>query len=272
MKNFCVIIAFILINISSESTPILQKGKNITINSGSNIIFFSAKDFYDEAKIYFEFITTSFNGQAEIYYLFLDVIPESLLDLDFSNSDFSESDDSETIAGGKNKYYFTIIKKRSLLGNLNGTYLALSFECNSEVTIINTKGKGTISKEDSYILQQYGEKKVNGADGGVLMDSSGFKKNDEIYIKIRARYFYDRYLYYEFVDNLATYHPSPYFEDYFYEVSNKLTIEGRYETRYYTIKKDSYHLEGLQGKYLALYFDYNFDCNFDCNFVHYSLH
>ena len=85
------------------------------------------------------------------------------------------------------------------------------------------------------------------------MDSSEFKEGDEIYIKVKATYFYDNYLYYDFTDNLQTYTPSYLFEDYLYEFSTKNIYENGYMIKHYTITKKN--LNGKQGKYLIMYFD-----------------
>ena len=94
----------------------------------------------------------------------------------------------------------------------------------------------------------------------VIMDSSDFKVDDEIYIKITGYFDYGNYIHYIFTDDLTHYASSEVSCMYCKEVSyNKIEtvrttrVGYKIETRYFTIEKSKINLDGAEGKYLLIY-------------------
>ena len=258
---------FLLINTSLESTVIktLQKDSSITVPSSLGMIFFDSSNFQIDDEIEFEIKATSFKDD-KLYYIFKDNNSSTFDDSSIKeNSFYSESKHTKK-GDEKDKSfeykYYKIKKERVHLNGLSGNFLVLIFDCEGDDVIIkngknlNQKSPGgKPSTFDDGILKKSKTISVYWYDGGIIFDSSDFKEGDEIYFKVKAVYFYDSSIYYEFVDDLSTYYPSPWFEDYFEAFSTKTDYEGINVIHYYTIKKDKYHLENHKGKYLVIYFD-----------------
>lgn len=86
------------------------------------------------------------------------------------------------------------------------------------------------------------------------MDSSDFKVDDEIYIKITGYFDYGNYISHIFIDDLSHYAQSEVSCTYCRDVSyNKIetvrtTRDGyKIETRYFTIEKSKINLDGRKG-------------------------
>ena len=85
----------------------------------------------------------------------------------------------------------------------------------------------------------------------IFIRTSDFQKGKEILIEVKAESFIDEKIYYEFVDDtddtsviaINTHYDSPY----------NTKNDNTYKTNYYKITKDLG--EGVQGKFLALYFE-----------------
>ena len=112
------------------------------------------------------------------------------------------------------------------------------------------------SSDDKTVDLQRG-KKVHTDSPLVIFDSTDFKLNEEIYIKITG-YFVYTYIDYVFFDDISELN-DPYNIEYIKENSNKAVDKGQkldgydLETRYYTIEKTTSHLKGAEGYYLAIY-------------------
>ena len=263
-----IFLIFLLISTSLQSTDIqtLQKDSSITVDSNFGMVYFDSSSFQIGDEIEFEIKATSFNVD-KLYYLFQDNNSSTFADLSINeNSFYSESyhtkKGEEKDKSFEYKYYK--IKKDSahLNGGLSGKFLVLIFDCEgNDVIIKNGKNLAQIavggkpSTGGDGILKKSGSITVNWDDGGIIFDSSDFKVGDEIYIKIKAEYFYDSHIYYEFVDDLSTYEPSYVYEDYYKTFSTKTDYEGDFVIHYYTIKKDNSHLDNQKGNYLIIYFD-----------------
>ena len=89
----------------------------------------------------------------------------------------------------------------------------------------------------------------------VILDSHDFKVDEEIYIIITG-YFYFEYIEYIFIDSLDDLVDANLERKLIKEYSNKietLNADTNLKKRYYTIEKTESHLNGKEGKYLALY-------------------
>ena len=253
MKQYLIIIALFIsfqsFCLCSTDAEILTKGsiKEFVTYDGS--IIFDVSDFSVNDEIRIEVRATNFNGD-QITAAFFDNF-----DADIANDKFFNENpfDTKTESGFTYKYY--IIKKSQ--SNF-GKYLVLDFPSDNTVYIkLSDKGR-TISKTttDTTYLKKYGTITVLGSDGGFIMDTSDFKINDEIYLKITATYFRNSRIYYEFTDNLNTYNPSSYYEDYDYEYSSKTDYNNdNTVTKYYTIKKNSHSYGNIKGNYMVVYFE-----------------
>ena len=212
MKSILIFLIFILINTSLQSSNYLQRNDNITVSSSDSSIIFNSSSFKNNEIIYFEFKAESLSI-TEIEYLFFNE-EETLYSGTYSQQSVANTYNREE--RGKNY----VIKTFKITKSSGFKYLALKWIWNGEILIKNTKDMSSIdvsSSTDSSILKKYKDITVHGYDGFAIMDSSEFKEGDEIYIKVKATYFYDNYLYYDFTDNLQTYTPSYLFEDYLYE-------------------------------------------------------
>ena len=107
-----------------------------------------------------------------------------------------------------------------------------------------------------YDLEKYGKlEKIS--DAMILLDSHDFKLDEEIYI-ILTGYFFETYIQYIFIDSIPDFlnnNFASYDSKLIKEYSNKVDKlnEVGLEKRYYTIEKTQSHLNGKEGKYLALY-------------------
>ena len=256
MKKYLNIIALFIsfqsFCLCSTDAEILTKGSIKEFSTNDGLIIFDVSDFSVNDEIRIEVRATNFNGDQITATFFDD------LNADSANYNFFDENSfkSETKDGFTYKYYI-IKKSQSNLGSLNGKYLALNFPSDNTVYIKLTDKGRTISNTttDSY-LKKYGTITVLGSDGGFIMDTSDFKNNDEIYLKITATYFINSRIYYEFIDDLNTYNPSSYYEDYDYEYSSKTDYNNdNTVTKYYTIKKNSHLYNNIKGNYMVVYFE-----------------
>ena len=111
------------------------------------------------------------------------------------------------------------------------------------------------SSVDKKVDLQRG-KKYHTNDFLVIFNSTDFKLDEEIYIKITG-YFKHTYIYYVFSDKISEL-DDPNIE-YIKECSNKVVDKDKkldgydLKTRYYTIEKTTSNLKGKEGYYLAIY-------------------
>ena len=248
MKQSLILIIFIsiLYNTVSSTVKILEKGKNITVTDGK--VLFNSTNVDDNTVLEFEVKAKTFNNKVLSYKFSND---ENILSTFTSEGAQTVNPSKESTEGAYQKKYYNITKASN-----SGKYLILSVDVTGDVTFTSLHSS-SVSTSNDDILKKYGTIKSSGADGGVIMDTSGFKTGDKIYLKISARTFYDNYLYYEFFDNLRTYNPSSYYEDYDYVYNSKTDhdFDSGLTTHYYTIKKSKNVLYKQSGKYLAIYFD-----------------
>ena len=86
----------------------------------------------------------------------------------------------------------------------------------------------------------------------VYFDSSDFKVNDEIYIIITGKFLENvKEIDFLFLDDIAAFSSGSSFKKVSY--NKKETKENGREARYYTIKKSSSNLNGVDGKYLLIF-------------------
>lgn len=248
MELYFLLLIFLLIQGSSESRDYLQRNGKTTISSSSDLpIYFNSSSFGNGDNIYFEIKAESDINQ--IQYLFFN--DEEQVQGTFPNQINSPEASSTKTEGGKN--YIIKIFKFAKSSEYKYVAITFTFAFSQNIQIRNIRYKSQISSStDSGILKKNESITVNGYNGYAIMDTSDFKEGDEIYIKIKAIYFYDTYLYYEFTDDIRAY-SSPWFEDYPSEFSTKTIYENGYEINHYTITKE--RLAGGRGNYLVMYFD-----------------
>ena len=95
-------------------------------------------------------------------------------------------------------------------------------------------------------------KKYHTNDFLVIFNSTDFKLDEEIYIKITG-YFKHTYIYYVFLDKFNELDDPDI--KYIKKCRQKVVDKDGYDlkTRYYTIEKTTSHLKGKEGYYLAIY-------------------
>ena len=257
MKYFLNIFIFFIFFLckTSTATNIFQKGENITVPASEDLIFFNSTSFKKNEIIKFEIRAKKFVDDS-LYYMFLDSIDnDAQISSDMSNTE----PDSTKNRNGYKIYTYNITKTN--LGSLKGNYLSLVFGCEGgNVTIINIiSTNSNLDIQDNVILKKGKQIKVKSEDGAIIMETKDFNKGDEIYLKITADYFYDEYIYYEFVDDISNYELN--WDDIFEEKPSKSVYDYNdnkakttNETKYYTIKKDDHHLGNLEGNYLIIFF------------------
>ena len=264
---------FLLINISLESEfyeiETLLPDLEITVNSSVGMIYFESSSFQIDDEIELLINASSFKNN-KIQYKFIDYnnyhtfIDDNDKQTLKSKSYSLEANATKNIDENGQKYvykYFIIKKDLKKFDILYGNYLIIFFECEGKVTIKNGKNLknsiilGEPKTTDDGILKKYGTIKVSGTDGGIIFDSSEFKEGEDMFFKIEALIFYDNNIYYEFVDDLSTYYPSPFYYNYFSAYYTNTDYDGSYEIHYYTITKDKAHLGNLKGKYLIIFFE-----------------
>ena len=243
---YFIILISLLYNASSSSDDIFKKGGYINVPESDGKVVFNATDIEDNEEISFEIKAKLFN-QDKIKYEFSD---------NYDLTTYTDTNAKQLSPYKKNetdpnlKYYYYKISE-----NVTKNYLILNFDCVGNVTITNILTPKPSTSNDK-ILKKYGTIEADALDYSVIMDTSGFKKGENIYLKIRAREFIDNYLYYEFFDNINTYEPRDNWD--YYEYINKKKTESDYKagyfTNYYEIKKDDTVLHGVEGNYLALFF------------------
>lgn len=250
MKQSLILIIFISILYNTLSSPvkILEKGKNITVTDGK--VLFNSTNVDDNTVLEFEVKAKTFNNIVLTYKFSND---QNILSTFTSEGAQTVNPLKEITEGEYQKKYYDITKTSN-----SGKYLILSVDVTGDVTFTSLHSS-SVSTSNDDILKKYGTIKSSGSEGGVIMDTSNFKEGDEIYLKISARIFYDYYLYYEFFDNLETYEPSAYYDDYDYVYYSKSEYDynSGLTIHYYTIKKSKNVLYRQSGKYLAIYFDCN---------------
>ena len=76
-------------------------------------------------------------------------------------------------------------------------------DCEEEGDVIITNGKNMtqkdstkISKNDDGILTKYGTINSKGSNDWIFFDTSYYKEGEEIHIKIKVEYFFERIIYY----------------------------------------------------------------------------
>ena len=259
---FIIILFIFLFNFSFGSTEpiVLTKGNQTEFWAEDRIIIFEVSSFSNNEEIKFEIKATNFIDN-KITYKFLDTI--STNENEEEDNPFDLEPFKTKTEDGYTYNYYSIQKNETYLSNLNGKYLSIIFNLEGLVYIkltdeqkdqTNINNSKNITTDSNY-LKKYGTITVDSADGGFIMDTSGFQKGEEIYLKITAAEFIEREIYYEFVDDIDNYNPSIYFEDYYSASPSRTDYDGYKKIQYYTIKKDSSHLNGLQGNYLFIYFE-----------------
>ena len=262
MKQYSNIILFFVSLLSfclgSIVPEILTKGSTTEFSPDDKTIIFDVTAFNNE-EIKLEVRATSC-ADNEIVCQFLDSTSTS--DGNGEGSDLIYLEPFKTKNKNGSIYnYYSIVKNETYLSGLSGKYLSISFNYNSDVHIKLTdeqkdqKNTTKFTKTNSYYLQKYGTKTVDSSEGGIIMETSGFKNGSQIYLKITATEFIESKIYYEFVDNINNYNPKNYYEDYYYVSPSKTDTNNNAETKYYTIKKDSSHLDNRKGNYLVIYFE-----------------
>ena len=107
-----------------------------------------------------------------------------------------------------------------------------------------------------YYLEQY-EQLLQTEDRMIILKSSDFKENEEIYIKLTGIFnfeyidfkFYDNYDEINKDDNSKFKHEYPTKNDAQYDVNGAFL----YDIKYYTIEKNKKNLGDLKGDYLVIY-------------------
>ena len=242
---YFIILISLLYNASSSSDDIFKKGGYINVPASDGKVVFNATDIEDNEEISFEIKAKLFN-QDKIKYEFSD---------NYDLTTYTGINALQLSPYKKNetenwKYYYYKISE-----NVTKNYLILNFDCVGNVTITNILTPKPSTSNDK-ILKKYETIEADALDYGAIMDTSGFKKGENIYLKIRAREFIEDYLYYEFFDNLDTYEPPDNWDYNEYKNSKKTEHDytAGYVTNYYEIKKDDTVLHGVEGNYLALFF------------------
>ena len=273
MNNYLpslLFIFFLLVNTSSESYEIqtLRPDLEITVDSSIGMFYFDSSTFQIDDEIEFIIKASSFQNN-QIKYKFIDNAEyKSTIDNTYKqtlkrNTYSLEANITKTIKEDSQSYiynYYSFTKDSKKLDGSNGEYLIIFFECKGKVTIKNGKNlRNTINlsepkTSDDGILKKYGTIQAKGSDGGIIFDSSDFEEGEDIFFKIKAEYFYDTEIYYEFVDDLSTYHPSLFYNSYHSTHYTDKDYESGFDIYYYTIKKDKTLLGNLEGKYLIIFF------------------
>ena len=112
------------------------------------------------------------------------------------------------------------------------------------------------SVEGYESFKKYGQCSTD--DNFVVFETNGFIKGDTMYFKITAKVFVDNSLYYKYIDSLES---DPFinkddFKEVKYTHKNELTEKDeKYQIRFCEIVKKSEDMNGLEGKYLLLYFN-----------------
>ena len=212
-----------------------------------DLVFIETSDFQEGKEMLIEIRAKIFND-SDIIYEFLDD-PDD--DNKLGINTYIQSPYNTKIDNAYTSNYYRI--KKELGNGVEGTYLALIFNCTGEVIFGSTYMPSTKEKD---ILKKDSEISLKASEGGFIFDSSSYNDGDKIYFKIKATKFNEKSLYYEFCDDLTKYYPKYLYKDYNEAPSSKTQTNKSYEINYFTVEKDSKTLEkGKIGKYLIAYFD-----------------
>jgi len=121
-----------------------------------NHVIFDPTEFKIGDKMYFR-VTASEFIDDEMGYEYLDEIPQNYQfifdDSKHTVEPYHSSDKDDDDDDGDDIRYYKIVKKQEEIGNLQGTYLILYFNCNGAVKIENTKyDQGLIMKIVSIVI------------------------------------------------------------------------------------------------------------------------
>ena len=111
-------------------------------------------------------------------------------------------------------------------------------------------------------LESFKEKQISCDKEFIILDSSGFKKKEKIYLEMEAKRFRKDFINYEFIDDISSYVNEtsiPFHEkdSKNHEYSTKTSIKSEFDTtvlvtKYFTIKKSIKN--GKEGDYLLILF------------------
>jgi hypothetical protein len=111
-------------------------------------------------------------------------------------------------------------------------------------------------------LESFKEKQISCDKEFIILDSSGFKKKEKIYLEMEAKRFRKDFINYEFIDDISSYVNEtsiPFHEkdSKNHEYSTKTSIKREFDTptlatKYFTIKKSI--KKGKEGHYLLILF------------------
>lgn len=264
----CICLGFIL----SED----QIGKTITIeaNSTGAVFTFISKTFKVNDPMYFkvkalEKTLSTDTDPVEYGYISSQDSGRPSSDSIYHTS-FSVKSDTETLQNNTKLdiKYFTIIKNSDEYNSQNGEYLYINIKVKSGtfVEVVNTKSDWSTSPTKkteappeimNKITAKYGTAEATADDYMVVFDVSDFDEGEEMYFKIKAEYnmFLWRYIFYEYIDASKQYNDNDAIKvDFSLKVTYDDTPSKRFETRYFTIKKEKKNYKGANGNYLLIYF------------------
>ena len=189
---YYIIIIFLFDKIILDN--IYDFSKNGSFKSSRKYCVFDSSQFINGEEIYFEIKSTKFNNN-DLGYIFLDVIPDDY-DFDSKTGILYESPEKQsTVKNNKNKItkyinYYIITKSNDELGELEGKYLILYFNCkNAEIKNIDKN----LIKEDKNEDEEEKEKNVEDTDS-TCGNLSEAEEEDElhsvgIFIRKGVKYF-----------------------------------------------------------------------------------
>lgn len=251
-----------------------QIGKTITIEADDTeaSFIFVSKGFSDNAFMYFKVRAkedTLSNAADPIEYAYVNDENSQRPSSGIYYTSFTGTD-TETLQNNTKLdiKYFTIQKLPTQYNSQNGEYLYINIKVKSGtfVEVVNTKSDWstlpTIKTKApdgimNKITAKYGTAEATADDYMVVFDVSDFDEGEEMYFKIKAEYnmFLWRYIFYEYIDASKQYNDNDAIkEDFSLKVTYDDTPSKRFETRYFTIKKEKKNYKGANGNYLLIYF------------------